>query len=250
MVASLPTLDIRWELLPDDFVLPDDPVDNIAQPALAAALTDALATARRLPDLAITPTNYGICATVNGKLVVKAPDWAYIPQITVSRAAVHRSYTPQLQGTMPLIVLEFLSDPDGHEYSIKPTYPPGKWFFYEQVLQVPYYGLFDLESAELEFYCLGDDKRYTLMEPNQEGRYWLPEMDLALGCWSGQRENRDGVWLRWWDGNGHLLLWGQEQADMERQRAETERQRAETERQRAERLAERLRSLGVDPETL
>ena len=34
------------------------------------------------------------------------------------------------------------------------------------------------------------------------------------------------------------------------QRAEAERQRAEAERQRAERLAERLRALGVDPDTL
>jgi len=31
MVASTITLDIRREKLPDDFVLPDDPVDNIAQ---------------------------------------------------------------------------------------------------------------------------------------------------------------------------------------------------------------------------
>ena len=36
MVASTSALKIRWEKLPDDFVLPDDPVDNIAQPALAA----------------------------------------------------------------------------------------------------------------------------------------------------------------------------------------------------------------------
>lgn len=34
------------------------------------------------------------------------------------------------------------------------------------------------------------------------------------------------------------------------QRAETERQRAETERLRAERLAERLRTLGINPNTM
>ncbi|MDJ0662036.1 MAG: HigA family addiction module antitoxin [Crocosphaera sp.] len=34
--------DIKWEKLPKDFILPDDPVDNIHQPALAAALTDSL----------------------------------------------------------------------------------------------------------------------------------------------------------------------------------------------------------------
>ena len=65
MVIRSKGLEIRWEKLPDDFVLPDDPVDNIAQPALAAALTDALATAGRLPAKTLTTTNCGICATVN-----------------------------------------------------------------------------------------------------------------------------------------------------------------------------------------
>ena len=229
MVSSPKPLEIRWEKLPDDFVLPDDPVDNIAQPALAAALTDALATAGRLTAETLTTTNYGICATVNNKMVVKAPDWAYIPRIMVPREAIHRSYTPQLQGDIPLIVMEFLSDEDGREYSIKPTYPPGKWFFYERVLQVPYYALFDLESSTLEVYRLGDDKRYEIVKPDAEKRYWMPEMGLALGLWSGRRENREGTWLRWWNAEGHLLLWGQE---------------------RAERLADRLRSLGIDPDTV
>ena len=240
MVASTSALKIRWEKLPDDFVLPDDPVANIAQPALAAALTDALTTAGQLAADALITTNYGICATVNGQVVVKAPDWAFVPHITVARAEVHRSYTPQLQGDLPLIVMEFLSDEEGNEYSTKPTYPPCKWFFYEQVLQVPYYALFGLESNTLEFYRRGADQRYDLAEPNAAGCYWIPEMSLALGRWSGQRENRDGVWLRWWDAAGHLLPWAQEQAAAERQRADTEQQRAD-------RLAARLRELGVDP---
>ncbi|MEM6437977.1 MAG: Uma2 family endonuclease [Cyanobacteria bacterium P01_D01_bin.115] len=236
MVASIAPLEIRWEKLPDDFVLPDDPVDNIAQPALAAALTDALNTAGRLPAHALTTTNYGICATVNEKVVVKAPDWAYIPGISVARADVHRSYTPQLQGDFPLIVMEFLSDTEGSEYSIKPTYPPGKWYFYERVLQAPYYVLFDLETETLEVYHLGDSKRYELTDPNDDGHYWIPEMALALGLWSGQRENRQGVWLRWWDAEGNLLLWGSEGMAAERQRAEQ--------------LATQLRALGVDPNSL
>ena len=39
-------------------------------------------------------------------------------------------------------------------------------------------------------------------------------------------------------------------AETERQRAETEWQRAETERERANKLAEYLRSLGVDPDSV
>ncbi|ACK67469.1 conserved hypothetical protein [Rippkaea orientalis PCC 8801] len=70
--------DLQWEKLPEDFILPDDPVDNIHQPALAGALTDSLEVAGKIPETAVTTTNYGICATVKGKIVVKAPDWAYI----------------------------------------------------------------------------------------------------------------------------------------------------------------------------
>jgi hypothetical protein len=40
MVVSASTTKITWELLPEDFVLDDEPVDNVNQPSLAAALTD------------------------------------------------------------------------------------------------------------------------------------------------------------------------------------------------------------------
>lgn len=98
MLAKSPNYTITWEKLPDDFLLPDDPVDNINQPAIAAALTESLQMAGKLPQTALTPTNYGICATINGKFAVKSPDWAYIPQITVNRSEIVRSYTPRLQG--------------------------------------------------------------------------------------------------------------------------------------------------------
>ena len=42
--------DVAWEKLPEDFVLPDDPVDNIKQPPLAAALTESLTLAGLLSE--------------------------------------------------------------------------------------------------------------------------------------------------------------------------------------------------------
>ncbi|NEQ88003.1 MAG: DUF874 family protein, partial [Moorea sp. SIO2I5] len=88
------------------------------------------------------------------------------------------------------------------------------------------------------------------------------EISLFLGIWQGTRENRTGYWLRWWDQQGELLLWGSElviqeqqraeqerqRAEQERQRAEQEQQRAEQERQRAEKLAAQLRAAGIEPE--
>jgi len=234
MLAPSSTYKITWEKLPDDFPLPDDPVDNIYQPALAAALTDSLNEAGKLLDNSLTPTNYGICATVNGKMVVKAPDWAYIPQIRVDRKEVSRSYTPNLQGDLPVIVLEFLSETEGGEYSTTSTYPPGKYFYYEQILQVPNYGIFDPKTGELELRRLGNQQRYALVSPNSEGRFWIPEMDLYLGVWQGYRETLETYWLRWWDKQGNLLLWSTEKREQAEQRAEAERQRAEAERQRAD----------------
>lgn len=239
--AKKPAYEVVWEKLPDDFALPNDPVDNINQPALAAALTESLRIADRLPEQALTPTNYGICATVNGKIVVKAPDWAYIPAITVPRSEVERSYTPRLQGEIPSLVLEFLSDTDGGEYSIKETFPPGKFFFYEQILQVPNYGIFDPATGALEFYRLNGEKRYALEPPNEQNRFWIPEMQLFLGAWPGKRDHQEGYWLRWWDDQGNLLLWDTEQIEQERQRVEQERQRVE-------RLAAQLRAAGIEPE--
>jgi Uma2 family endonuclease len=227
MFATSPTYHITWEKLPDDFVLSDDPVDNINQPALAAALTESLQLAKKLPETALTPTNYGICATINGKIVVKAPDWAYLLKISVDRSEVLRSYTPQLQGEIPALVLEFLSHTPGGEYSIKETYPPGKFYFYEQVLKVPNYGIFEPENGALELYRFGDNGRYQLELTNEQNCFWIPEMQLFLGVWEGTRENRQGYWLRWWDEQGNLLLWGSE---------------------RVERLAAQLCAAGIEPE--
>ncbi|BAZ23744.1 hypothetical protein NIES4073_46330 [Kalymmatonema gypsitolerans NIES-4073] len=227
MLASTAKYEITWEKLPDDFVLDSEPVDNINQPSLAAASTESLQVAGKLPANALVTTNYGICATVNQKIVVKAPDWAYVRSIRVSREEVKRSYTPELQGDIPVIVMEFLSDTEGGEYSSKPTYPPGKWFFYEQVLEVPNYVIFEPDTGELEVYQLNDSKRYQLRNPDANNRYWIAEMGLFLGIWQGTRENRTGYWLRWWDENGKLLLWGSE---------------------RAERLAAQLRAAGIEPE--
>ncbi len=234
MSTSTIQYEITWEKLPDDFVLDDEPVDNINQPSLAAALTESLEINGKLPPNALATTNYGICATLNQKIVVKAPDWAYIPSIRVPREQVKRSYTPQLQGDMPVIVMEFLSDTEGGEYSIKPTYPPGKWFFYERVLQVPNYVIFTPNTGELEVYQLDDSGRYQLRDPDTNNLYWIAQMNLFLGQWQGTKENRTGYWLRWWNENGELLLWG-----MERSRHLEEK---------AKRLAAQLRAAGIEPE--
>ncbi|MEM6404068.1 MAG: Uma2 family endonuclease [Cyanobacteria bacterium P01_D01_bin.116] len=246
MISTVRPYNITWELLPEDFILDDEPVDNVNQPPIAAVLTESLELAGRLPNTALVTTNYGICATVNDKVIVKAPDWAYVPQISVSREDVKRSYIPNLQGDIPVVVMEFLSDVQGTEYSSKRTYPPGKWFYYEQILQVPNYIIFEPENGSLEVHRL-DESGYDLRTPDENNRYCLNEMQLFIGVWQGRRENRDGYWLRWWDEAGNLLLWGTELVEQEREAKEREKKAKETALQRLEELEQKLRDAGIEP---
>ncbi len=232
---------ISWEPLPDDFHLEDDPVDNIGQPLLAGALSESLEISGFIQPQMLIASNFGLCAKINGQFVAKAPDWVYTARVK-EVLANRRSYTPTLEGDIPAVVMEFLSDDEDREYSVKPTYPPGKWFFYEQILQVPIYIIFEPDGGLLEFYQL-ENGRYQLKQPNENGRHWIAEMGLFLGTWQGTKETRTGYWLRWWDEGGNLLLWAVEQIEQERQRADQERQQKE-------RLIAYLQSQGIDPANL
>jgi Uma2 family endonuclease len=239
---------ITWETLPANFILPEEPVENIQQPSLAAALTDALGAAGYIQPEMLIGSNLGLVATVNKKIVVKAPDWFYVPQVhLVAEGVIRRSYTPNTDGATVAIVMEFLSDGDGGELSIRSTPPYGKLHFYEQVLQVPTYVTYDPYEGSLEVRYL-QNRKYVLYSADAQGRVWIPELELYLGIWSGERLAQTMNWLRWWDKSGNLLLWSSEQAEQEHQRAEQEHQRAEQEHQRAERLAAKLRELGIDPD--
>jgi Uma2 family endonuclease len=261
MVLQIPSTKaeptVTWEALPAEFVLPDDPVENIQQPLLAAALTDALGAAGRIHPEMLIGSNFGLVATVRKKIVVKAPDWFYVSQVhPVAEGMIRRSYTPNLEGVPVAVVMEFLSETEGGELSIRSTPPYGKLYFYERILQVPTYVTYDPYEPSLEVRCL-QNGRYVLSEVDAQGRIWIPELELFLGIWWGDRLRQTMNWLRWWDGAGNLLLWSSEQAEQERQRAEQEHQRAEQEhqraeqeRQRAETLAAKLRELGVDPDQL
>jgi hypothetical protein len=57
-----------------------------------------------------------------------------------------------------------------------------------------------------------------------------------LTLWQGEFESRQDLWLRWCDKDGNIFLTGDE--------------RAEEAEQKAQRLAEQLRALGVDPDSL
>ncbi len=235
MTVSAANLKITWEKLPDDFILEEQPLQNIDQPLLAAALREILEIAGLILEETLVASNLGICATLNNKLVIKAPDLFYARNVQpLPSQEIRRSYTPNLEGEIPAIVMEFLLANPYDEYSNKPIYPPGKWFFYQQVLRVPIYALFEPATGVLEMYQLDSSGYYQIQEPDLNGRYWIAGVGLLLGVWQGTKAERTGYWLRWWNESGEMLLWGSEMV--------------ERERQRGDRLAAQLRAAGLEPE--
>lgn len=216
---------VTWEPLPDDFKLTAQPVENLEHPLLANALRESLELAGFIISSTIVASNFGLCATVKKNPIVKAPDWVYIPSvIPVKLGDIRRSYTPHAEGELPAVVMEFLSDRDNGEYSMRPIAPYGKWWFYEQILQVPIYVIFNPKSGKIEVYHLNSG-RYQQQQPDANGRYWIESMQLFIGVWQGSKTDRTGYWLRWWDESENLLLWGAEKVQQERDRAEAAERR-------------------------
>lgn len=123
--------------------------------------------------------------------------------------------------------------------------PPTKWEVYEQILNVPYYVVFDRYTDRLRGFALtaGFYQELELTEP----RIWIPQLELGLGLWSGEYDGINRLWLRWYDAQGNWILTPTEREAIAQAQLEAERQRAEAERVRSQRLEELLRSHGIDP---
>ncbi|WP_313890691.1 MULTISPECIES: hypothetical protein [Planktothricoides] len=74
-------LKITWPLLPDDFLLPDDPVENTDQPLIAAALRELLLDQPELIEDALVVSNFALCAGMGDRIISKAPDWMYLKPV-------------------------------------------------------------------------------------------------------------------------------------------------------------------------
>jgi bifunctional DNA-binding transcriptional regulator/antitoxin component of YhaV-PrlF toxin-antitoxin module len=144
----------------------------------------------------------------------------------------------------PQWVLEVVSKTPGGEYD-------DKMIKYAQI-GVLYYVIYDPDywrrdkHEPFEVYRLvnGSYERQT------GNPVWMPEMALAIGCEVGTHEGCTREWLYWYNQKGGRFPTPANVIEQEQQRAQQSEQRAEQERQRAERLAERLRQMGVNPDTL
>ncbi len=243
--SSVRALTVAWEKLPEDYRLDHSPAESLSQPFLALALREILELAGLIAADRLVATNFALCATVNGTLEIKAPNWLYVARVN-EPGVERRSYTPELEGDRPTLVMEFLSYTNADKYSNKPTHPVGKWFFYEKVLKVPVYVIFNPDGGLVECYRL-QDGRYSLEQPNEEGWNWIPELNLFLGTQQNTRDGRTGYWLRWWTADGVLLPWAAETIAAKDETIAAKDQALEEARVREQRLLELLRSQGIDP---
>jgi Uma2 family endonuclease len=193
----------------------------------------------------------------------EAPDWFYVPGVPpLLDGQIRRSYVLRREFRLPMIALEFASGDGSEERDNTPlgivngTQKPGKFWVYEQIMRIPYYGIFLANSGTLEMYHLMHGT-YDRMSVNARGHYEITPMQVELGVWQGTYQNQTMQWLRWWDLQGNLLPTGQEaaqqaleekeQALREKQQALEEKQQALEEKQQEElkrqQLTEKLRSL-------
>lgn len=187
-----------------------------------------------------------------------APDWFYVPDVPpLLDGIVRRSFVVWHELSRPLIALEFASGDGREERDSTPLLvssggektKPGKFWVYEHVIGIPYYGIYQIKDGLLEVYHLRDLK-YHKMTPNQHGRYPIDPLGVELGLWQGSypQAGDEQQWLRWWDREGNLLLIGHEQAEREKQRAEQEKQRAEQAEQARREAIPKLLAMGLSAE--
>ncbi len=163
----------------------------------------------------------------------EAPDWFYVPNVPPRLdGKLRRSYVFWRELISPSIALEFASG-DGDEERDRTPYK-GKFWVYEQIIKISYYGILDVVGGFLEVYYLSQ-RGYQKLNPNDRGHYPILPLGVELGLWRGTYQNNpEQLWLRWWDLEGNLLLIGDERANLEQQRTEQQRQRANLEQQRAQ----------------
>ena len=172
----------------------------------------------------------------------EAPDWFYVPNVPpLLNGEFRRSYCLWREYIAPLVALEFASGDGTEELDKTPlsvsqddqTTRPGKFWVYERIIKISYYGVYIITTGQLEMYHL-ENGSYYQMSPNERGHYFIEPLGIELGIWQGSYQNQTLSWLRWWDSEGNLLLTGAERLEVEKARSDRLTNIAEQERQRAE----------------
>jgi Uma2 family endonuclease len=227
MVQSALISDDYWVPDANQLVTEDDtPVDNFASEKQQRLLAGSLYSSWQGQTF-LAAANVGIFNTASEPAIV--PDVFLSLDVQVPEnwwEKQNRSYILWQFGKPPEVVIEIVSNRVGDELG-------NKMRRYEQ-MRVSYYIVFDpsrqLGETTLRIFELRGI-RYTEVTET-----WLEQVGLGVTLWEGVFEGKREVWLRWCDQSGNLLLTGDERAVQAEERAQL--------------LAERLKALGIDPDTL
>jgi Uma2 family endonuclease len=187
----------------------------------------------------------------------RAPDFFVV--LGAKERRLRKSWVIWQEERAPNLVIELLSE------STKNADRGIKKQIYQDVMRVPEYILHDVVANTFEAFRLENTGEYHQPEYKiqpivktaySDAVFLSQSLGLELVLWEGEFEYKWDFWLRWRDPEtGELLPTGREVArehytfaKQESLRAEQESQRAEQESQRAERLAEKLRTLGINPD--
>ncbi|MDZ8070088.1 MAG: Uma2 family endonuclease [Nostoc sp. DedQUE08] len=158
------------------------------------------------------------------------------------------SYVLWEEKKLPILVLEVVSKTYRGEYSTKKAEYARLGILYYVV-----YNPFRRRKPRLEVYKLVNNT-YELHDGNP---VWLPEIGLGIGIERGIYLGIPREWMYWYNQQGQRFLTPEEDkklAQLEVQQAKQKAQQAEQKAQQAQRetqlLRERLRSLGIDPDSL
>ena len=167
------------------------------------------------------------------------------------------------QGKYPDVIVEILSD------STANIDRNNKKILYQNTFRTPNYFWFDPNSLELQGFRLIEGQ-YQAISPNEQGYLWSEQLGLYLGIFDRK--------LRYFTANGQLVptpqeaelqqrqakeqailakeqaILAKEQAILEKEQAILAKEQAilekEREGQAKEKLAQKLRELGIDPDTI
>jgi hypothetical protein len=145
-------------------------------------------------------------------------------------------------GKYPNVIIEILSKSTAKVDRTK------KKDLYQNIFRTPNYFWFDPESLEFRGFTLRDGQ-YQSIASDDRGYLWSDELGLYLGVFAGK--------LRYFTESGELVptpeefglqaLLAKEQAVVEKEQAVLEKER---ERQEKNKLAQKLREMGIDPDTI
>ncbi len=248
-VENLPTMyDLPSEYIGDEGV-PDE--FHVFQGQL---LRETFQPPKYFPDKYFVGVDINFYYDKTHILWYKRPDWfaaLEVPRL-YNNKELRYSYVLWQEKVSPFIVIEFLSESTENQ-DLGKTFresgePPTKWQVYEEILKIPFYITFDRVTDELIAFRLKDLKYepFTAID----NRFYLEELDLTLGLWQGKYEEIDRLWLRWYDKAGNLIPNNVERIELERSKKDFEKEEKEKALARAALLAQKLKDLGIDPNSI